>query len=65
LAGSGFVALPYRRSNFCGDGIQYHAGGAGALGNDLCAALQVTVEARRSEPALVTGCGGVYFDGRK
>jgi len=38
---------------------------AGALGNDLCAALQVTVEARRSEPALVTGCGGVYFDGQK
>ncbi len=38
---------------------------ASALGASLSAAVGVIVEAKQVEPALVLGCGGVYFSGKK
>lgn len=36
-----------------------------SLGDALCAAVGAAVGAVRTEPALVHGCGGVYFAGQK
>ncbi len=38
---------------------------AEALGESLCAGVGTIIQARRTAPAVVLGCGGVYFAGKK